>query len=88
MFRNFIKIEGGLGTQILGIIAFHYLSFIESRKVYLDLSFYKENISRQYNEDTGLTIRPWALERYGFDLESLRQSSTANRLFLRGGAVF
>ena len=88
MFRNFIKIEGGLGSQILGFIAFHYLSFIENRKIYLDLSFYRENILLPYYEDDGLAIRPWALDRYGLDIESLRQNSTANRIFLRGGRVF
>ena len=88
--RNFIKLEGGLGTQILGMIAFHYLSFIENRKVNLDLSYFKVNNLLPLTREDGLTVWPWALGRYGFDLESLRQSSPANRLSLkkRGGWVF
>ena len=83
MIKKFITIEGGLSTQILGMIAFLYSTKIKNNNTFLDLSYYKEDIKRPYNTTEGLTKWPWALEPYGFKIEQLLDNDIKNKICIK-----
>lgn len=83
MIKKFIKIEGGLGTQILGMIAFLYSTEIKNNNTFLDLSYYKDERKRPYYTTEGLAMRLWALEPYGFKIEQLLVNDIKNKICIK-----
>ena len=66
-----IYFEGGLGSQILAMV-----DYLESKKK-VDLSYF-DDLTVGTNEN-GLSIWPWKLNRYGYQMEELREDHAPKR---------
>lgn len=67
--QDVIHIEGGLGSQILGMIAYKVMRDQDPR-TRADVSFFYPRIDAPIENSTGLVVRrPWALDIYGIQLD-------------------
>jgi hypothetical protein len=69
-----VFIEGGLGTQLLGLMLFELRRSLDPR-VTCDVSYFAQGLFAP-EETAGATQRPWELDRYGFELDQF--ASTPN----------
>ena len=73
-----VYFEGGLGSQILAYLEFldksETANLLKQPSPICDTSYFQQPIGNLQN---GLTIRPWALERYGLQLIDLHDFETS-----------
>ena len=72
---NYYRIDGGLGSQIIG-----YLIFIQAKytnnNVYCDVSFFRKNSNDKIFITN--TFRSWSLVHFGITIESIESQSVLN----------
>ena len=68
--QNEVRIEGGLGSQIMGLITGLYLSS-KGEDVRFDVSYFAPKRHAPKVMRSGLVLWPWALSEYGYSSEEL-----------------
>jgi len=68
-----VRLEGGLGSQIIGFLEFLYLEKFTSMETFIDSHYFQESSLDGW--DPRVSKWPWALSRYGIHLKDLKEFS-------------
>jgi hypothetical protein len=64
--KHVVKIEGGLGSQILGAFEYFTMQEIHKEKVFADVEYFRTPANRK---NSTVSLWPWQLTRYGISMQ-------------------
>ena len=70
--ETIVRIEGGLGSQLIGVFTYEAKK-IENPKIRADISYFTKRT--EPTAETGISIRDWELDSYGYHLNYFAKHS-------------